>query len=206
MMFFKRILVLVFLISCFSPSGWSRAVAPNLISAEKPATPLKKGHGYLLINLDVEGTAPSFSFVKLLNSSDRYRSSQNKPKVARKWSETSIPLKNKPDGFYLTSMPAGLYQITEIKAPYYGLPHRLDTDYAPRWRFYIEAGKVNYIGKLQIESERSTKYVDVMLLNRLATDLDAVEKELAHYFTETPLVSGIGSRDDFFEELNNEIQ
>ena len=67
----------------------------------------------------------------------------------------------------------------------------------------IEQGKTNYVGHLIIEKERSTQHVSVSLFNRMAKDMTNLKSNITSLLALAPLTSGIGVRDDFFEQLNN---
>ena len=98
-------------------------------------------------------------------------------------------------------LPAGWYQITSINAPYFDLPHRLDTESKAVWRFGVETGRTNYAGRLSISRERSAEYVEIRLHNRIATDIERIRTDLGALLERAPLASGSGVRDDFFDEL-----
>ncbi len=149
-------------------------------------TPLSRNEGYMLLDLDVDGVAPSIHVIRTNGK------------------ELSIPLKDEKKGPLLMLLQEGKYQITRVNAPFYDLPYRLDTSTNSSWSFRIEAGKVNYVGKLIIEKKRGVNIINVNILNRIATDLDALVAPYRDLVSQHPLVVGIGVRDDFFAELNGE--
>ncbi len=97
----------------------------------------------------------------------------------------------------IKTLPQGNYQIQEIKVPYFNLPYRKDTENDLLWRFKIEAGKVNYAGKLEIEKKRTTNYVEIKRLNRIVTDHDEILKSFPELLGQYPLVNGMAIRDDY---------
>jgi hypothetical protein len=104
---------------------------------------------------------------------------------------------NNQDKWLLKSLPQGTYQIQEVKAPYFNLPYRKDTAKDPLWRFEIEAGKINYAGKLEIEKKRTTNYVEIKRLNRIVTDHHDILKSFPELLNLYPLVNGMAIRDDY---------
>lgn len=192
--------VIVLLLVTLGFSGYGRTDDVRAYLQDPDAVELLKNkHGYLLIDLHVRGTAPSLKFVRLNTGSPRYLSSDPKPR--KRSSGILLELKDKSDGFYMLSLPEGLYQITRINAPYFNLPFRLDTEYVSKWRFYIRSGKTNYVGKLVFEKERSTDTISVKLINRLAADKSRIDAALVKVSSEAPLVLGTGVRDDFYTFL-----
>jgi hypothetical protein len=106
----------------------------------------------------------------------------------------------------LKTLPKGKYQILEIKVPYFNLPYRKYTADNPLWRFEIEEGKVNYIGKLEVEKQRTTNYAEIKRLNRIITDYDEIKTSFPELLLSYPLVNGMAIRDDFAAEHTNGIQ
>ncbi len=163
--------------------------------------PLKSRHGYLLIKLQLSGAAPSIEYSKIRSLNQSFLTKNQQVKTYG--NKFILELKNKSYGYYLQVLPAGLYQITRLNVPYFDFPFRLNTNHQRDWRFNIEAGKINYAGKLVIEKERTTKQISVRLLNRIATDKAEIELTLKDLIENTPLISGSGVRDDFYEILTN---
>ncbi|MCO7224144.1 hypothetical protein [Pleionea sp. CnH1-48] len=172
------------------------------LSTIEEAASLKVGYGYLLVDLDVGGTGPSIEFVRLKTGDKLYLG--QKQKYAVKGDKKLIRLSQDKQGFYVTQLQEGLYQITKINAPYFDLPYKLSTDRDRRWRFSVEAGKVNYIGKLVIKKKRSTKYVGVDLVSRIATDKDRIKSLLTKLPEQVLLRHGTGFRDDFYSTFIDE--
>lgn len=185
-------------VACFSQSNTLELFDPS------QAPPIKKSQGYLLLNLDVGGTAPSIDILKLATNKRTIDNRNKDIGISAIRRAMTLNLQNKPDGFYVIPLPSGLYQITSIQAPYYNLPFRLDTEFNRIWRFYIEPGAVNYAGKLFIDSERGKSSIDVDLINRIATDEQLIKEQLGWLLSQHPLKSGAGLRDDFYEELTSE--
>ena len=152
--------------------------------------PLSKDHGYLLIKLDTGGEGPSF----------HYRQKET-------WRKKSIkvPLGNLENGYYVLPVKQGDYQITRVDAPHYNLPFYLDIDSIPQWQFTIKAGHLNYIGQLSIEKERSTRHVNINLLNRFAQDYQQIQTAVAPVVEQYPLIINLGYRDDFQQELLEQV-
>lgn len=173
--------------------------APELINLEA-IVPLQENTGYLLVDLDLHGVAPSFNFSKIKSDQPHYLAKE--PKKLKLVKLRKIDLKNKSNGLYILAMPTGLYQITRINAPYFDLPYRLTTDNRRDWRFSIEDGKLNYIGKLFIDKERSAKRVTIRLYNRIATDKAVLDERISQLQIQYPLTSAAGVRDDFYLEMN----
>ncbi len=169
-------------------------VIPLMISLVFPAqadTPEKpgRGKGFLLLGLYLEADAAMV--IKKIDASG-----------AR---NVEWPLTNQ-NQWLLKTLPRGKYQIMEIKVPYFDLPYRKYTEDNPLWRFEIAEGKVNYIGKLEIEKKRTTNYAEIKRLNRIITDYDAIKKSFPELLQSYPLVNGMAIRDDFAAEHINGIQ
>lgn len=176
----------------------SETISLSLVTLDD-LKPLVKTQGYLLLNLDVSGVAPSLEVSRIDNDEELFISAGKKIKTTGK--SIIIKLKDKINGFYFVNIPAGLYQITQINAPYFDLPFKLDTKNAREWRFSIKQGHVNYAGKLFIDKNRSTSHVDISLFNRIATDKNIIEKSFHELLTMSPLRSGAGVRDDYLDYL-----
>ncbi|WP_445364027.1 hypothetical protein ACJJIQ_06080 [Microbulbifer sp. ANSA003] len=173
------------------------ARALSLVPYDSPPE-LEGGRGYVLVKLDVGGTAPSIEFAKMYANGNKYLLSGQKYKL-RKKGRYKVSLKDKSEGFYLMTVPAGLYQITQINAPYFNLPYKLDTAKQRTWRFHVEAKKTNYIGSLFIGKQRKSDTVEVYFKNRIATDLDGIQEAINSLTELYPLVSGAGVQDEFLQ-------
>ncbi len=147
--------------------------------------PLSYGSGYLLIGLDVGGTAPSFEYARTRrNGIDR--------------AKATVELKGKDKGFLLLPIKRGTYQITKINAPYFDLPFWLGTAEDEDWKFTVEPNKINYLGHLKIGKKRRSRTVNVKLLNRIATDLGNITLEYKNILNQYPLSISNRFRDDFY--------
>ncbi|MEM7765797.1 MAG: hypothetical protein AAF290_17175 [Pseudomonadota bacterium] len=155
--------------------------------------------GYVLIGVD-NGDTNAFLTVRRLEHNGR-TPRRSKGELTFTPNSYRIDLSGREAGFYLLGVPAGLYQITEVNYPYFDLPFRLSTTDQSEWRFFVEEGKTNYIGQLIVANERSRSTLDVNLLNRLATQWEQIHNDYQTLLAEFPLVSGVGSRDDFPEFL-----
>ena len=140
-----------------------------------------------MIELDVGGTAPSLEF-KRIGGYQRYK----------------INLKGKDKGFYFGTLEPGDYQVTQVHAPYYGLPFKRDYRKDEQWRFSIAPGKTNYLGKLTISKTREMSAVFVALNNRLAGFILKHQKKHRALLKQYPLVSGFIARDKFQRQLRGE--
>ncbi|WP_045856294.1 hypothetical protein [Teredinibacter purpureus] len=147
--------------------------------------PLEKHFGYLLIELDVGGIAPAIEYSRRSSSSGA----------------VTLKLKGIDKRFLLLTAKKGAYHVTQVHAPLYDLPYRMDTKGQPYWQFDIEAGKINYFGKLLIEAERATDDVIVKRLNHLGKTLEDIQTEYAGLIADYPIVSAAGYRDDFYQAL-----
>lgn len=157
-----------------------------------------KYQGYLAIYLNVASPDASMQF----KAAEGLISQQ----LRRKAKVYEVDLTDKPPGLYLLTLPRGQYQISQMRLPFFDLPSRLGTDEDSIWRFNIVAGKVNFIGELEVKRVRSAKVVNAALRNRFATHLSAIETQLAPLLTHYPLVFGRHYRDDFYAELQGEPQ
>lgn len=178
----------------------------KVLPLESPdnASALKKGYGYLLVNLSVEGVAPSLEIAKL-SQEQIQRIEQTRTGKKDKYLNTiTIDLKNRSDGLHLAKMKAGVYQILQVSSPYFDLPYKLSTKGKRQWRFTIEPNTTSYIGLISIKGERSTTSVDIRLINRVASDYLSIHGELSNVLRKAPLRSGLVYRDDFLRHLNNE--
>lgn len=175
---------------------------PLRLNPPGSAPPLGSREGYLLLELEAGGTAPSLRFA-LIRSFDQGYPQHDKPLQAR-GPQQLLALKGYQKGYYVLALPAGLYQVTRVEAPYFDFPFRLGTDGDPLWRFRIEAQKTNYIGQLVIHGERTSKAVDIKLINRLAAGMQEIQQSLRSLPGQPPLVSGSGTRDGFLSALRDQ--
>lgn len=197
-----RILFLVLILPVFASAASARDYSdiPEELLTPDEAGPLGGRTGYLLLDLDVAGTAPSFEFVRVADW-DR-RDSYDPPAIFGRIRNTQVVnLGGKTDGFYLIRVPAGLYQIIRVNVPYFDLPYQVDTGFRRQWRFSVQAGKTNYLGKFYVNQSRAARTVDVRLTNRIASDIDRWQSELGPLLAESPLRMGTGYRDDFLQDL-----
>lgn len=202
----KRLSLLLYLL--LAPPSFAANSLPTAleIQAIDQVQSLKKGWGYMLVDLEVAGASPSIEIgkVRLKNRKQHYLAADQRLLVHdARW---SISLKDKAPGLYVVHMPEGLYQITKVNAPFFNLPFRVDTLNRPQWRFSIERARSNYIGRLRIDKERGTDYINVKLLYRLASDYDRITSDAAALFEAAPLRSGSGVRDDFLDFINPPVQ
>lgn len=175
------------LLLCFWPNINVRALEPAPDAKASLRQPLKKRSGYLLMGIDSHNSAASLKFQKYPGS--------------RLTRGTTINLQMSDSSFRLVPLAAGEYQITEVLAPYYDLPYRLNVGDRPTWRFRIKAGRVNYVGSIVIKAQRSKRNVDIRLLNRLASSLAQIEQEYKRELELYPLAIGVAYEDSFLESL-----
>ena len=186
-------------------AGAAKKQVPRSISLYKPdaITSLSRNEGYLLIDLQLGGASATLEYIELNVKNQGYLNDGQEPKDTGP--KLNIDLKGKLDGVYLAKIPAGLYQIKHVNVPFFALPYRIDTSDRRDWRFSIEASKVNYIGKLIIEKERSTRYININLINRIATNKSELENQISQVLLTHILRDATGVRDDFLMELVGEV-
>ncbi len=157
--------------------------------------PLKKGDGYVLLMLDINGVSPGLVAKPLLYRKNKVVTDDGVPRTAK--SQYKLNFKGLDNTLHLLALPKGVYQITEITSPSYALPYRKDTDMSPAWRFKVQENAINYIGTLFIDNQRSRNYVEINLKNRFATNHQKISEVLHTFEQRFPLVSG-ALRNDFF--------
>lgn len=166
--------------------------------------PLQKNQGYLVLYLNVNGSAPSIEFKKIKSrkaNKKGYLLSTDKMSFTN--NTYTIALKDKKEGIYLVPLLAGLYQITRVNAPYYDLPYWLPTENNKTWRFSIKKEQLNFIGEINIARERGTNFINVNFYNRLATHKAEIDTALNQLYTDFPLSLSVGYRDDFLKALGS---
>lgn len=156
-------------------------------TVEQLTQPLPPGYGYLLLDLDVGGTSPSIALKSIVNN----KTPRLSPQI--------INLKGRKKGFLLLLQKQGDYVIHKVNAPFFNLPYALSTDMSKRWRFHIEAGKVNYIGHLAIRTERTSRHIDINFFNRMATDLVRIKSAYTKLLQQYPLAASHGQGDAFYQ-------
>ena len=196
----KKSLTLVALavIAMLTAATASHAQTATLYTADS-LPELKRKQGYALIGVD-SGETESFLVINSFESRG-FRARRDDTDMKLSKSDLRVELAGKDLGFYFMMLPAGIYQVTEVSYPYFNLPFRLDTTREREWRFYVEEGKVNYIGQLKLARERSEDAVDVNLINRLAADYEHITATYSTLLDQFPLTSGIYLRDDFLDYL-----
>lgn len=167
-------------------NAWSSEVAPN--EETSAPQPLKRHSGYLLLGVEAQNSGTFLKF-------SMYRNNRLYPNA------TSLNLDTVESGLWLVPVVAGEYHVTEVLAPYYNLPFRLDVRDKPSWRFHIKAGHINYVGSVVANAERSKNNVDVRWLNRFAANLEQIEREYASKLERYPLTIGVPYEDPFQELL-----
>lgn len=172
-------------------------IASSICSASQPlqlgslpSEPLQPKQGYLLINLDVNGVAPSLHIKKLKGR-----------QPTRKKPVYTVQMKAAAGGFSWLTLDEGSYEFTRINVPYFDLPYQLDTSDNLLWRFNVEAGRVNYLGKLFIDGRRSVNTVNVQLLNRIAADLRPIQSGFSEILKDYPLRHAGDYPDEFLTML-----
>lgn len=181
------------------PVTASQKEIPSDFHTPQNAPILLRDHGYVLFDIDVGGKAPSFEFVQL--KLPRKSRNDEKPIYILDSDKYQTGLKDLDNGMYVLALEAGLYQVTSINAPFFDLPYILDTKSKHGWRFSVHPNAVSYAGKLVIEQERGTNFINVNLLKRFATDQQAIEQVAEEFFPQVPLKIAYGTRDDFYPYL-----
>lgn len=180
-----------------SLSGFNHLNAKEVILSPVDQAPeLRHSEGYVLIDLDARGTAPSIEFVRLGKVGSDYPENM----ASRKLSSNTFNLKATEKGFYIGKLKSGVYQITQVNAPYFGLPYALSTSELKTWRFTIEKDRINYIGTLVIEGSRSKENIETHFLNSFAQQYESIISSTKYLQSEFPLTMGTSYRDDFYSE------
>ncbi|MDQ2077051.1 hypothetical protein [Marinimicrobium sp. ABcell2] len=187
-------IIIVFWIILLTPLlAYSNGDTPaeKIVETEpKTVQKIRRGSGYLLFELQPGHAGAYLQISRLVDRNPR------------NW--TIIDLDGRDPGLILIPLVSGRYQVHRVNAPYYNLPYKLDVSDSPYWAFQIQAGRINYIGSLRIQSERSRSAVNVELLNRLAATLDQIEAQFANELELYPLVMGVNYKDPFLSELVRE--
>lgn len=192
----KWLLIVAIVNSLLNSPVLAKAIVKKLSMAQQVA-PLAKKQGYLLVYVNVDGVAPSIEFSKVKTTKTDVIVGE-----ANGYSKDyRLDLKQLKPGFYLVPMFSGIYQITRVNAPFYDLPYWLGTGNKAKWRFAIEANKVNFIGEIFIAKERGTNNIDVHLLNRVAKYYPEIKQQLAMLAEPLPLALKMGYQDPFLQEL-----
>lgn len=196
---FKRLLFTTFfagicMVAC--TCGQAKSINKTLSTAIN-AEQLAKHEGYLLMYINVEGSAASIEFSKINTKRDTYVTSTPTSFTHN----YKIELKQITKGFYVIPLLTGVYQITRVNAPFYDLPYWLDTENKTKWRFAIEENHLNFIGEMYIAKERDTNNVDVHLLNRFATYQKQITNEFSKMISIYPLRLKPGYQDEYLIEL-----
>ena len=131
-----------------------------------------------IVYLDVDGVAPSIVLEKASNKlEDLDELTFDSPLNFHAFSsQLKVPLKGIKKGLYYLRLPVGIYQITELNAPYYNLPYKVDTEKDPRWRFRVYPKSYTYIGHLKIVKDRTRDFVEAYFLDRFYADQEAIDE------------------------------
>ena len=141
--------------------------------------------GYLLLQLEVAGNAPSIEIRKVYE-----------PKRLGRPLKISLDVNKK---ILLYPLKQGKYQIVTVNTPFYNMPYKLDTSDRANWRFSILKNQVNYLGKLFIEQERTSRFVNVKLVNRLAEYLSEIKSQHEALLSVYPFRMANNYKDNFYE-------
>jgi len=170
---------------------------PNLSQADNNVNtteaPLDKKFGYLLIQLDVGGTAPSLQYSRYSDSRKRGKSQ-------------SLKLKTHDQEFLMVPLAKGNYRVEHIEAPMYDFPYKKDTKQETTWRFTVQEQKVNYFGKLTIHPEREQHYVEIQRSNNIGELLFSKREALTSLIGAYELVTATPFRDDFYPYYTEEAK
>ncbi|MEM6638329.1 MAG: hypothetical protein AAF610_00365 [Pseudomonadota bacterium] len=162
------------------------------------AIELDGDEGLALFELVIDGTAPSMNVARL-----SHRKSTPPPHdepVSRKRSSV-VRLDQAPTEWVVLRLREGWYQITEVDAPFFELPYRLDTSDDPLWRFCVVPGKTAYAGRLFIAKERRTDFVEVTLESRIAFQFETLQAHRDDWFGDANLIYGRAIPDPYVDTL-----
>lgn len=172
--------------------------ATVLYPIDNPPENIDKNQGLLLIKLDIAGEAPSIHYSPMKTKRTTYLRKEDNFSLKK---PIQIPLSGFKKGYYLIPFEAGMYQITQVDAPFYNLPYSLKLGLQAAWRFGIEAGHINYVGELVIAKERGVSHINVNLYNHFASDYQQIQQQTAPLQSQYPLMLNPGYRDDFQQAL-----
>lgn len=167
--------------------GFAAPLIAETVQAEIPA--LKSDQGYLLFEYQTPGSATKVEFAKV--------------GLRGVWSQTPLQLNQTDQQFKVLVLKRGTYQIQSVSVPYFDLPFKKDVSDNRRWRFTIEAGKVNYAGALLVAPERSSDYVRIELKNRWATSLNEMRASYSELLNAYPWVINMAYEDPFPQKLES---
>lgn len=179
------------------------------IAAEKIAftlpnnpSPLGRKEGYLLIDLQSQNPRILLKVRRMTKKAKQIPGRHHNRLISK---EITLSLNNLDAGLYLATMSAGSYQITEVSVPFYDLPFRLDVSEKKRWQFKVEAKKINYLGHLYVNNERSVEDVEIKLSNQFATNYDNIYAQVILAYEELPLTFSQRLPDDYYSELSRKL-
>ncbi|MCM2680046.1 hypothetical protein [Echinimonas agarilytica] len=196
---FLRFFGIFGLLMCWPCIGLAKELASIELIAPEQSSVLADNSGYAVFSIDVAGAAPSLELIRLRTPKTLMTGNENPPATLGK--TIALDMTDRAKGIYLVALAAGEYQIVTVKAPFFNLPYFINTEYARNWRFNVAPQRINYAGFLSIQKERGRDFIDIQYLNRLATDLSAIEDELEEQLKVYPLRSGAVVNDDFYTEL-----
>ena len=148
-------------------------------NSSNPVPVPSKKEGLLLLDLQVEAPSAVMSL------------------QAKGYKRFDLKLESTHGRWLVKSLPKGEYQIMEIRVPYFDLPYRKGTEQSPLWRFKIQPGHINYVGRIEVAKERTEDFVVIKRLNRLIADLPNIQQDFATALADFPLADGSYIRDDF---------
>lgn len=156
-----------------------------------------------LIYLDVEGSAPSIKIHKLNTNIDELDEIPFDEDLSSRFIRTSwtLPLKGLEKGIYSIALKPGVYQISQVNAPYYNFPFKLQTEDDPRWRFRVYPDSFSYIGHLKIYKERDAESVESYFLDRFYSDQEEINSVIAKLPQPIEVTHGVQTHTRF--ELDN---
>jgi hypothetical protein len=150
-----------------------------------PVITLNKNEGLLLVKLDIE---PDLAIISI-------------QKLGQRSTTSNIKLVPTHGKWLIKTLTKGDYQIIDIKVPYFNLPFVKSTEKKPAWKFTVADKKLNYIGEIKIEKERTEDFVNIHKYFRPAFHLTQIQQEFPHLLSQYPLVSGNSLRDDFVDSF-----
>ena len=158
------------------------AVAQSLDGTDLE-TELKPGEAYLLFDSDV-----------------------NRDGVSLKLDDKHVYFLKRGKTLHAYRIKAGRYQWESINVPDYELPFYLSLNKNSQWSFTIEERKVNYIGRVLVDSQRGINKVPVKIKNRSAMMLDDYRDVVSFLLERYVFVYGGADKDDFLRFYQNTLK
>jgi hypothetical protein len=176
------------------------------VMRDTPQLPNNDQHNYGIGLVFFELNQHNVSMIIQLIDEDRISSrAQVKQKLDFDGKELKLDFSGRSQ-HVAVNLPEGLYQIKQVDVPHFDLPFKVSTDNSDIWRFRIRAGHVSYLGFMQVGAVRGKDTVDVVWLNRFATQLEQFKSVVVASGVDWPIAHGAGYQDDFFSLLEQSKQ